>query len=135
VIINPSSGNGNAIKIWDECQEKFLDKAGYKFHKIISAYKNYCHDYIVDLPKEIMLKYTGIIICGGDGTVHEVVNGLLSRPDREDLLYLAIGIIPAGTNNGLISSILRDSFKNEKGFDVSEEKRMIEYAALIIAKQ
>jgi len=38
--------------------------------------------------------YDGICAIGGDGTMHEVVNGLL---EREDGLKIPIGLIPGGT--------------------------------------
>jgi diacylglycerol kinase family enzyme len=38
------------------------------------------------------------VACGGDGTVHEVVNGMLAREDR---LRVPVGIIPNGTGNGV----------------------------------
>lgn len=39
---------------------------------------------------------------GGDGTVHEIANGFLSRPDYEDIKdQVTIGIVPGGTGNTL----------------------------------
>ncbi|MBS0260754.1 MAG: diacylglycerol kinase family lipid kinase [Planctomycetes bacterium] len=43
-------------------------------------------------------RYTGVCVFGGDGTVHEVVNGLLQR---DHPVHLPLGIIPAGTGNTL----------------------------------
>ena len=40
--------------------------------------------------------YDGMIVIGGDGTMHEVVNGMLTRPDKKQL---SIGLIPGGTGN------------------------------------
>ena len=33
---------------------------------------------------------------GGDGLVHEVLNGLMDRADREKAIKIPIGIIPTG---------------------------------------
>jgi diacylglycerol kinase family enzyme len=38
--------------------------------------------------------FEGCIAVGGDGIIHEVVNGLDLKPQR-------LGIVPAGTGNGL----------------------------------
>lgn len=47
-------------------------------------------------------KYQGIVVIGGDGTVHEVVDGLLSREDKR---LLPIGVIPGGTGNALMTDL------------------------------
>ena len=41
-------------------------------------------------------KFRAIICIGGDGTVHEVINGLMNRPDWEHAMRTPIGLIPAG---------------------------------------
>lgn len=39
--------------------------------------------------------YDAIISASGDGIIHEIVNGLLSRPDALEI-DIPIGVIPAG---------------------------------------
>jgi sphingosine kinase len=62
----------------------------------------------------------------GDGLIHEIVNGLLHRPDYHSHLkdHLTIGFIPGGTGNGLVMSVLQHTGEN---YGVSE-------AAFLIAK-
>ena len=84
--------------------------------------------------------YDGMIVIGGDGTMHEVVNGMLTRSDKKQL---PIGLIPGGTGNsfmhdlGLMNPI--DAAKaiisgNTRRIDVAEVKinDMIKYAFNII---
>ena len=40
----------------------------------------------------------GVCVLGGDGTLHEVVNGLMSRPEPR---ALPLGLVPAGSGNSL----------------------------------
>jgi YegS/Rv2252/BmrU family lipid kinase len=40
--------------------------------------------------------YDGLVVIGGDGTMHEVVNGILARPDG---MQLPIGLIAGGSGN------------------------------------
>ena len=42
---------------------------------------------------------TRVVACGGDGTVHEVVNGVMSSADRAG--DVAVGILPSGRCNDL----------------------------------
>nr|CAB3458335.1 unnamed protein product [Digitaria exilis] len=51
-------------------------------------------------------KYDGIVCVSGDGVLVEVVNGLLQREDWETAIKVPLGIIPAGTGNGMAQSLL-----------------------------
>jgi len=46
--------------------------------------------------------YSLLVACGGDGTYHEVVNGMLAR---EDNYKLPIGVIPNGSGNDTCRSL------------------------------
>lgn len=46
-------------------------------------------------------KYSGLIAVGGDGTYHEVVNGMLHRPDKR---RLPVGYLPNGSGNDTLRS-------------------------------
>ncbi|KAF8379861.1 hypothetical protein HHK36_029310 [Tetracentron sinense] len=48
----------------------------------------------------------GIICVGGDGIINEVLNGLLSRNDQNEAISIPIGIIPAGSDNSLVWTVL-----------------------------
>ena len=51
--------------------------------------------------------YDGIVIVSGDGLVYEVINGLMKREDGAAAVgRMPIGILPAGTGNGLAKSLL-----------------------------
>ncbi|MCH8216232.1 MAG: diacylglycerol kinase family lipid kinase [Planctomycetes bacterium] len=53
--------------------------------------------HALSLAREINLKdLDGIVTIGGDGTLNEVVNGMLSRKDKQKI---PIGVIPGGSGN------------------------------------
>ena len=57
-----------------------------------------------------LTEYTGIVSIGGDGVVHEIMQGIHSRPDGRDLLKrLKFGTIGAGSSNGLSASLAHAS--------------------------
>ena len=71
-------------------------------------------------------EYQGIISVSGDGLIHEIINGIMCRPDREEFLkFVTLGIIPAGTSNGLFVS-MTDQLK--------ETGDPVHVAAFLIAK-
>lgn len=46
---------------------------------------------------------------GGDGIIHETVNGLLTRPDWRAVSRIPLAFLPGGTSDGLVTSIMRSS--------------------------
>jgi len=49
--------------------------------------------------------FTAVGIIGGDGTVHEVLQGLLNRPDWNECVRTPLIPIPVGSGNALAKSI------------------------------
>jgi len=50
--------------------------------------------------------YSAIVAVGGDGTLHEVVNGMLHRPDKR---RVPVAFIPNGSGNDLCVTLMIDS--------------------------
>lgn len=61
-----------------------------------SQYAGHVYDYAKELEFD---GYEGICIIGGDGTMHEVINGMLQREDEK---MLPIGLITGGTGNSFM---------------------------------
>lgn len=60
--------------------------------------------------------YRGVIVISGDGLIFEVLNGLMEREDWQDAIKLPVGQIPAGSANGLASSVAflsGEKFRNQ----------------------
>ncbi len=89
-IINPISGT-RGKKDLQALIEKETTRAGIPF-LILPSVANGNYDFLHPIIKE--KKITDVVVAGGDGTVSQVVNGLMS-------LDLNIGIIPCGSGNGL----------------------------------
>ncbi|MBA2250064.1 MAG: diacylglycerol kinase family lipid kinase [Chitinophagaceae bacterium] len=89
-FINPISGPRRKISLHEIIAKKTLEK-NIPFEIIFTTVNE---DY-EDLPGKIKKeKITDIVICGGDGTVNRVAASVLD-------LDVNIGIIPAGSGNGL----------------------------------
>lgn len=93
-IVNPVSGGGKGIKAWPEIHSLLRDNG------IIPEYLFTEHKYhAIELTVKAVNKgFRKIIVVGGDGTLHEVVNGLFIQqavPATEVLL----GAISVGTGN------------------------------------
>ena len=57
-----------------------------------------------ELAEEVLdlSQYSALIAVGGDGTLHEVINGMLMRRDK---LRLPIAFVPNGSGNDLVGSL------------------------------
>jgi sphingosine kinase len=102
ILLNPKSGRKQAKKIWQQVASVFehgLCRIDLKESSHPLALGTIVRDYPLE-------SIDGLVVIGGDGTIHEVLNGLLQRADGEKALQLTpIGVIPSGTSNGLAKSI------------------------------
>ena len=53
-----------------------------------------------------LASWGGVVVVSGDGLVHEVYNGLLARPDWSEALGFPVGVIPSGSGNALVRSLI-----------------------------
>ncbi|XP_052000024.1 sphingosine kinase 2 [Xyrauchen texanus] len=102
LLVNPFSGRGQAMQ-W--CQTHILPmirEANISYNLIQTEHQNHARELI----REISLpEWDGIIIVSGDGLLHEVINGLMERPDWEQAIKTPVGILPCGSGNALAGSI------------------------------
>uniref|UniRef100_A0AAY4ALP1 sphingosine kinase n=1 Tax=Denticeps clupeoides TaxID=299321 RepID=A0AAY4ALP1_9TELE len=110
LLVNPFSGRGQAMQ-W--CQTHILPmirEASISYNLIQTERQNHARELI----REISLpEWDGIIIISGDGLLHEVINGLMERPDWEQAIKTPVGILPCGSGNALAGSI-----NHYAGFDM-----------------
>ncbi|XP_030640661.1 sphingosine kinase 2 [Chanos chanos] len=102
LLVNPFSGRGQAMQ-W--CQTHILPmirEANISYNLIQTERQNHARELV----REISLpEWDGIIIISGDGLLHEVINGLMERPDWEQAIKTPVGILPCGSGNALAGSI------------------------------
>lgn len=114
-IVNTWARTGNAVHIWDEVKV-ILKKENVPY----KAFETSFEGHATELAKELSGNATeviDIIILGGDGTINEVVNGIV------DFEKVRLGIIPTGTGNdfarnlgikGTTEEIVRDILNCQK---------------------
>ncbi|XP_045213785.2 sphingosine kinase 2-like isoform X2 [Mercenaria mercenaria] len=102
VLVNPHSGPGKAMQIYQKQVAPMLDEADIQVKLIQTDHAGHG----VELMKTLNRKdYYGVVIVSGDGLIYEVVNGLMNREDWQDAVKLPIGCIPGGSGNALSCSI------------------------------
>ena len=93
-IINPNAGNGKGGKDWNRISD-ILRKNDFRFEMKTTQRKDQATEYTREL---IAAGYRKIISVGGDGTLHEVINGIFTQ-DHCPAKDIILGLIPVGTGN------------------------------------
>ncbi|KAL0091310.1 ATP-NAD kinase-like domain-containing protein [Phycomyces blakesleeanus] len=128
VILNRHSGLRNAFDNWTDIVQPMLVIAGYKQHNI-TVVETKADGKTRETAKEIgkaVLENTvpTIVIClGGDGTLHEVVNGLSDAYDLQQTSVKSsqnnhtpptfrLGVVPSGSGNAFSLSLNLSSIEH-----------------------
>ena len=98
LVVNPHSGKKQSTHILNMVKPVF-DSNGSALNIIETAFKGHAKELGTRLELD---GYDGFLVLGGDGTFHEVVNGILERPDGKTL---PIGLIPGGSGNSLLHDL------------------------------
>lgn len=93
-IVNPVSGGGRGSKAWPEIY-KLLRDNDIVPECLLTEYKYHAIELTVNAINEGFRK---ILVVGGDGTLHEVVNGLFLQ-QAVPATDITIGVVSVGTGN------------------------------------
>jgi sphingosine kinase len=102
VFLNPASGKKKARQIFKQVRSLW-ENSQIQITVTETSRAGEADKFIQTL---VLDKIDGLVIIGGDGTLYEVINGIMNRPDWETAINIPIGIIGAGTGNGLCKTIL-----------------------------
>jgi len=94
VILNPVSGGVKGRTLYEAHCAPLLHLAGFKVSVIRTESDGQAKEIM-----QLMKDADAVLVAGGDGTVMEVVTGLMRREDRDAAAQVPIGILPVGKNN------------------------------------
>ncbi|NJM06963.1 diacylglycerol kinase family lipid kinase [Candidatus Gracilibacteria bacterium] len=100
IILNPKAGRGMAARRLAEL-EHALRAAGLAFDLVETDKRLGAH---LLAERAVEHDYTQIIAVGGDGTLNEVVNGVLAGQTQSGR-RVPVGIVPIGTGNDFIKAL------------------------------
>ncbi len=98
LIVNPVGGNKKGLEILENIKPVFKE-AGAELEIKQTRYAGHGRMLINSLNFD---EYDGFCAIGGDGTMHEVVNGMLTRADKKKI---PIGLITGGTGNSFMHDL------------------------------
>ena len=97
LVVNPISGSGKGLDDFPLISKLLRDNE-ISCEAVFTEHKHHATELTVSA---ITLGYRNIIVAGGDGTLHEVINGLFIQKCVEPS-EVTIAVIPVGTGNDWI---------------------------------
>ncbi len=94
IVVNPNAGVGKGGKDWPEIS-RLLGEAGLDHLGVLTEHRDHANRIVADFIED---GYRNIAVVGGDGTLNEVVNGVMTQPFCAPT-EIALGMIPVGTGN------------------------------------
>ena len=99
VIVNPTSGSGSAKLKWRKIKA-LLNTYNFDFDVAFTEYEKHSSNL---LKEALENGFLNVICVGGDGTLHNIVNGIMSQT-KVDSKQVNVGMIPIGTGNDWIKT-------------------------------
>lgn len=114
LIVNPSSGRQTMEKKIDLLCKLLLDD-GFVVAKFFTEKK---YDAMLEAKKSCNEDFDAIIACGGDGTVNEVVKGIMNSDKKIPMAIFASGTVNDFANYLNIPKNVTDFFNMIKNWDI-----------------
>lgn len=92
IIFNPQAGSGRAQK-YLPLIEKYLNQLSVNYELVFTQHVGHAKQWVTQAD---LSSYDGVVAAGGDGTLFELINGLMSQ---EPTKRIPFGVIPVGTGN------------------------------------
>ena len=111
-IVNPKSGKNIQYELIKEIKEHFQGK-----RIIIEKTKGLEHATFIAKKYALSNEPVHLFVCGGDGTLHEVINGCAEKEN------VTISVIPIGTGNDFVKyfeDLKREDFLNLANYSEPE---------------
>ncbi|KAL0267064.1 UNVERIFIED_CONTAM: hypothetical protein PYX00_009432 [Menopon gallinae] len=104
VILNPAANKRKAKELFEKYCAPLLNLAGLAVIVVQTEYAGHAKEIIDSLDP----KTEAIVVAGGDGTVSEIITGLLRRIEDQSgaLKKLPMGVLPLGRSNSISLALL-----------------------------
>ncbi|MBO8453612.1 MAG: diacylglycerol kinase family lipid kinase [Bacteroidetes bacterium] len=115
IVVNPHAGSGRTAREWDRIKD-CLDRNGISYEYRMTDCRYHATEMVFDASREGFRRFIAV---GGDGTIHEVLGGIMlyldsllpasasaedavSRSPRPCLSDFSVAVIPVGSGNDWI---------------------------------
>ncbi len=117
LVYNPFAGHGKSGKLLPEV-EKILKNHNITYQLILTKARG---DAMKQVQEIDLSSFDGLISSGGDGTLHEILNGYYKNKSSKKP---PVGIIPNGTGNSFAIELGLKSFEFEKAIAIIAKNKI-----------
>ena len=93
-VINPNAGGGRVAKEWPLLSNMLKDR-GFSFEEVFTTHRYHAVELVIYSLKR---GFRNFISVGGDGTLHEIVNGIFYQKEVP-VSEITMAVLPAGSAN------------------------------------
>jgi len=123
-IVNPAAGRGRTVKLAG-AQLARLREGGLRVDVIASTGPGHA----AQLAREAYEQgYRRFLSVGGDGTAHEILNGVFGRETLAE--HIELGFLPLGTGNSFLRDFTKDGAKSSIEALLTGRKRRVDLLRL-----
>ena len=98
LLVNPKGGHKKGLEIYERVKHVF-SSSDTNIEVLHTEYAGHAFDFANTLD---FVGYDGLCAIGGDGTMYEIINGMLKREDKQKI---PIGLITGGTGNSFMYDV------------------------------
>ena len=120
VIVNPNACGGKVLTRWDEIS-RLLKAEGIDFKSEFTTHRYHAVELTI---RALRLGYRKFVALGGDGTIHEIINGVFHQQSVSPA-DVTMAVIPVGSGNDWSRS-------NSIPFDLSQAINVISEGKTIL---
>lgn len=128
VVVNPASGGRVGLRTLEEIVIPRLQEAGIECKPLYTEYAGHA----LEFAEKTSPLLDAFLAIGGDGTAHEIANGMLRRPAAE---RVPIGVIPAGSGNSWSADIGLDTAEDACAAIAEGSMRAVDIMRVTLAEQ
>ena len=93
-VINPNAGGGRVAREWPLLSNMLKDR-GFPFEEVFTTHRYHAVELVIYSLKR---GFRNFISVGGDGTLHEIVNGIFHQKEVP-VSEITLAVLPAGSAN------------------------------------
>ena len=123
-IVNPAAGRGRTVKLAG-AQLARLREGGLRVDVIASSGPGHAAQLALEAYEQ---GYRRFLAVGGDGTAHEILNGIFGRETLAERIEL--GFLPLGTGNSFLRDFTKDGAKSSVEALLTGRKRRVDLLRL-----
>ncbi|XP_028376164.1 sphingosine kinase 1 isoform X2 [Phyllostomus discolor] len=127
VLLNPRGGKGKALQLFRSHVQPLLAQADVSFRLMLTERQNHARELV---RAEELGRWDALVVMSGDGLMHEVVNGLMERPDWETAIRKPLCSLPAGSGNALAASL-----NHYAGYEQVTDEALLNNCTLLLCRR